>query len=208
MGRRSTVRYRCLFYEAFFEEQHHRRVGMPLALYAVALNSRHEVGSSPNIHLQEETMIPATTTRVAEQTDEAINASIRRQTEENVAYFAAQGRGEIDRRLEELDREWDIERTLEANAASIALIGLGLGAFVNRRFFALPAIVAGFLLQHAVQGWCPPIPVFRRLGFRTASEIDSERYALKAVRGDFERLPDREAMSDDGAARLLEAMRR
>jgi hypothetical protein len=50
--------------------------------------------------------------------------------------------------------------------------------------------------------------VFRRLGFRTASEIDSERYALKAVRGDFERLPDREAMSDDGAARLLEAMRR
>ncbi|HET9960833.1 MAG TPA: hypothetical protein VFQ34_00740 [Nitrospiraceae bacterium] len=153
-------------------------------------------------------MIPATTTRVAEQTDEAINASTRRQTEENVAYFATQGRGEIDRRLAELDREWDIERTLEANAASIALIGLGLGAFVNRRFFALPAIVAGFLLQHAVQGWCPPIPVFRRLGFRTASEIDSERYALKAVRGDFERLPDREAMSDDGAARLLEAMRR
>jgi hypothetical protein len=45
-----------------------------------------------------------------------------------------------------------VERTLEANAATIALIGLGLGAFVDRRFFALPGIVAGFLLQHAVQG--------------------------------------------------------
>ena len=153
-------------------------------------------------------MIPPTTTRVAEQTDEAINARICRQTEQSVVYFAKQGRVEIDRRLEELDREWDIERTLEANAASIALIGLSLGAFVSRRFFVFPAIVAGFLLQHAVQGWCPPIPVFRRLGFRTASEIDTERYALKAVRGDFERLPDHEAMGEDGAARLLEAMRR
>ena len=28
-------------------------------------------------------------------------------------------------------------------------------------------------------------PVFRRLGFRTASEIDYERYARKALRGDF-----------------------
>lgn len=45
--------------------------------------------------------------------------------------------------------------------------------------------VGGFLLRHAVQGWCPPLPVFRRLGARTQSEIDHERYALKALRGDF-----------------------
>jgi hypothetical protein len=52
------------------------------------------------------------------------------------------------------------------------LIGLALGATVDRRFFLVPGLVAGFLLQHAVQGWCPPIPFFRRRGFRTASEID------------------------------------
>ena len=50
---------------------------------------------------------------------------------------------------------------------------------------ALPIAVAGFLLQHAVQGWCPPVPVMRRLGFRTEREIDAERTALKALRGDF-----------------------
>jgi hypothetical protein len=61
---------------------------------------------------------------------------------------------------------------------------------VNRRWFALPAIVATFLLQHAVQGWCPPLSVFRRLGFRTAAEIDHERYALKAIRGDFAQIGD------------------
>jgi hypothetical protein len=46
-------------------------------------------------------------------------------------------------------------------------------------------MVTGFLLQHAIQGWCPPVPILRRLGFRTADEINRERYALKALRGDF-----------------------
>jgi hypothetical protein len=91
----------------------------------------------------------------------------------------------IERRLMELDREWDIERVLELNASVAALTGMTLGATVDRRWFLLSALVAGFLLQHAVQGWCPPIPILRRLGFRTPSKIDEERYALKAMRGDF-----------------------
>ena len=91
----------------------------------------------------------------------------------------------IGERLRELDAEWDIERTLAANAATLALTGSLLGAFVNKRWLALPVVVTGFLLQHALQGWCPPLPLFRSRGVRTASEIDRERYALKALRGDF-----------------------
>jgi hypothetical protein len=91
----------------------------------------------------------------------------------------------ISARIAELEREWDIERVLEANAATVALIGLALGATVNRRWFALPAVVAGFLLQHALQGWCPPLPIFRRFGVRSAAEIHEEIVALKALRGDF-----------------------
>ena len=133
-------------------------------------------------------MIPATVKRVEENTDEAINNRIYRQTVRNLSHFANQGSTEINRRLEELDREWDVERTLEANAASLALLGIGLGAFIDRRFFIFPALVTGFLLQHAVQGWCPPLPVLRRLGIRTAREIDMERLALKVLRGDFQDL--------------------
>jgi hypothetical protein len=103
-----------------------------------------------------------------------------------------------------LDREWDIERTLEANAASVALIGLGLGTFLDRRLYVLPALVCGFLLQHAIQGWCPPVPLFRRLGVRTASEIDHERYALKALRGDFRRWG--ETSEDEGALEPQQAL--
>lgn len=56
---------------------------------------------------------------------------------------------------------------------------------MDRRFALIPLVVGSFLLQHAVQGWCPPLPVFRRMGVRTQTEIDEERAALKALRGDF-----------------------
>lgn len=134
-------------------------------------------------------MVPSTVERVPLHTAAELNRRIRRDTDERVARYANAGTEAIDHRLQELDREWDIERLLEANAATVSLIGLTLGATVSRKLFVIPALVAGFLLQHAVQGWCPPVPLFRRLGFRTASEIDHERYALKALRGDFRRLP-------------------
>ena len=153
-------------------------------------------------------MVPATTTRVPQHTAEHINQRIREQTEANIARYAAAG-PEIDRRLKELDREWDVERTLEANASTLALIGVVLGATVSSWWLLLPGVVAALLLQHAVQGWCPPVPVFRRLGFRTQTEIDYERYALKALRGDFRDLPTVAQGSDQAAAHeLLLAMQR
>ena len=123
-------------------------------------------------------MLPSTADRVPLHTAPAINARIARQTDDNIARYRAAGPQSIQQRLSELDREWDIERAIEANASSLALVGLVLGAFVNRRFLVLPAAVAAFLLQHALQGWCPPVPVLRRLGFRTQSEIERERCAL------------------------------
>jgi hypothetical protein len=88
------------------------------------------------------------------------------------------------------DKEWDIERTLEANAAALSLMGLLLGR-KWRRIDYLPIVVAAFLLQHAIHRWRPPVSIFRRMGVRTMQEIDRERYALKALRGDFENIkPD------------------
>lgn len=148
----------------------------------------------------------STTDRVAAHTPEAVNAALQRETDARVSYFATH-KDEIDQHLDELDGEWDIERALEANAATIALAGIVLGAFVDRRLLVLPAAVAAFLLQHAVQGWCPPLPLLRRLGFRTAREIESERVALKALRGDFVRPPVAAAPAREQAAQALSAAR-
>jgi len=126
-------------------------------------------------------VLPSTVERVPLHTAPEINERIRRKTDETVLRMRSAGPERIRARLGELDREWDIERAIEVNAATVGLIGLGLSIGVDRRFLVLPVAVFSFLLQHAVQGWCPPVPVLRRLGFRTASEIERERDALRAL---------------------------
>ena len=135
-------------------------------------------------------MLPSTVDRVPEQTATRVNERIRLRMRERVASLAAAGPAAVAARLEELDREWDTERTLEANAATLTAVGSALALLVDRRFAVVPLVVGGFLLQHALQGWCPPLPIFRRRGVRTQAEIEQERYALKAIRGDFAQFRD------------------
>lgn len=116
--------------------------------------------------------------RVARHTPADLNRRISRQTHDSIQYYERH-RDEIPHRLGHLSREWDIERLLEANASTLVLVGLGLGAMVDRRFLIVSAVVAAFLLQHAIQGWCPPVPLLRRLGVRTRQEIEFERHALQ-----------------------------
>lgn len=123
--------------------------------------------------------------RVRANTTPKVNRQIDRNIGAHVRSYAQRSRGEITRHIRELDREWDIERWLEMNASALALTGLVLGLTHSRKWLALPGIVLPFLLQHALQGWCPPVPLFRRLGIRTREEIDREKHALKLLRGDY-----------------------
>jgi len=125
----------------------------------------------------------------AKSVDRKIDAAF----ECSLRHYATTDEDTIRRRLDELDREWDMERAVELNASALALTGTVLGLLVNRKWFSLPLVVTGFLLNHAVRGWCPPVPVFRRMGVRACKEIERERYALLALCGRFreaERNPD------------------
>ena len=124
--------------------------------------------------------------RVRRVSGSETNVEIDSQILFNLEFYKSEGKRAIDARIEELDREWDIERTLEINAAAFALAGTLFGAFLSKRFLILPVLVTTFLAQHALQGWCPPVPLFRKMGVRTRPEIDREKYALKALRGDFD----------------------
>jgi hypothetical protein len=130
-------------------------------------------------------MISSTVERVPANTSDRINRRIQRDMLQRIYYYQ-QHPDQIETRLAELDQEWDIERTLEANASVLILANLFLSILFGRKHLFFAAGISGFLLQHAVQGWCPPIPVFRRLGLRTATEIEIERYALKILRGDMD----------------------
>ncbi|MGZ8471480.1 MAG: hypothetical protein ACXWZ7_18960 [Gemmatirosa sp.] len=107
-------------------------------------------------------------------------------------------------RLTELDREWDTDRAVELEASLMGLAGLALGAFVRPAFRAMPAVVAGAVLLHATTGVYPLLPIFRRLGLRTAQVIARERYALKALRGDFDGVPP--LGTTDAASRVRAAL--
>jgi hypothetical protein len=137
--------------------------------------------------------LPPTSTRVERNTRPELNELIRARTDARLARLEGGQAVEFRARLAELDREWDIERVLQANASTLVVLGTLLGAKVDRRFLLLPAAVFTFFAQHALQGWCPPLPILRRRGVRAAREIERERYAVKALRGDFDSVPAPEA---------------
>jgi hypothetical protein len=135
---------------------------------------------------------PFETERVRRHTSPVLNAQIDERILHTLRLYSGKPRDLITARLNELDDEWDVERVLETNASTLALTGVALSIAVNRKWLLLTAGVLGFLFQHGTQGWCPPLPVLRRLGIRTRDEINRERFALKYLRGDFSDLNDGE----------------
>jgi DNA-binding transcriptional ArsR family regulator len=144
---------------------------------------------------------------VRESTSDETNERLDRAMRERVRECARIGPEAVSRRIEELEREWDIESYLAMNASALAATGVLRGAVHSRRWLVAPAVVLPFLFQHAVQGWCPPVPLFRRLGVRTRREIEQERYALKAVRGDFDEIAEGEPAPPERAARAIDGVR-
>ncbi len=119
--------------------------------------------------------------RVPRHTDTQVNQRIRDESRRRVAYYREHP-DEIGQRLKQLNEEWDVERALATGSSLLSLVGLGLGFGRRRRGFLLTLGVQGFYLQHTLQGWCPPLPILRRLGFRTPMEIEMERAELKEIR--------------------------
>jgi hypothetical protein len=126
-------------------------------------------------------------------------AVLQRIDEDTAAHLDRAARGDpalIGERLEALDREWNTDRVIELEAACTGLAGLALGVLARPAFLSLPAIVGAALFVHAAKGPYPLLPALRRLGFRTAREIARERYALKALRGDFHDIGDAQRRSN------------
>jgi hypothetical protein len=122
---------------------------------------------------------------VRRHTASAVLRRIDERTSRSLWDAASADDEQMEKRLAELDQEWDTDRVLESEASAMGLLGLALGAFVSRKLLVLPALVAVGVFVHAQTGRYPMMPLFRRLGVRTAREIARERYALKALRGDF-----------------------
>lgn len=118
-----------------------------------------------------------------------LNKRIDERVEQCVRDMAQQERPEMSRYLARLDREWDIWRAVSVTAGSACLLGLLLARVDGQGWRVLSAVSAGLLLHHGLFAWGPLGELVRALGVRTRREIDLEKFAIKALRGDFERVP-------------------
>lgn len=144
-------------------------------------------------------ILPATSHRVATYTNPEINEMIRNNTLENLLCLEDASEEELTRRIRHLNSEWDTERFEEAKAA-VCVMGCSLFGIAKNKYWSFLTLIAGtFLLQHALLGWCPSTPVIRKMGIRTAEEINQEKAVIKMLRKDYAH-----AKSSD-AAELLKA---
>jgi hypothetical protein len=119
-----------------------------------------------------------------EQTHEKDNIFDR--TFNLVKEFSHKGKAKITERLQQIEKEMDLERVLHLNLATIALAGVALSySTEDKDWLYMPA--AAVLLLAVDTAFCltAKVPLLRRLGLRLKDEILHERYALKAFCGDF-----------------------
>lgn len=124
--------------------------------------------------------------RVRARSSASVTDKIDQATEARVERLKHTGPVEAGRRLAELDREWDIDRALMLLFAGVGGLTFSLGharmgAFRKwNRWLSLFSVQLAFLGVHAAYGWCPPVALLRRLGFRTQKEIQAEREVVEA----------------------------
>lgn len=103
--------------------------------------------------------IPSTRDRVPLHTAHAVNEQIECDIEASIFAHSADPE-QISDRLKKLDEEWDVECTIEANASTLAFIGVVLGYFVHPYWLALPALVTAFLSSMPFKVGALPFPFF------------------------------------------------
>lgn len=126
--------------------------------------------------------------RVREHSSAPATQAIDQATEARIERLKRSGSAiEAGRRLADLDREWDIDRALMMIFSGVGGLTFSLGLSRVRSFrkangwLYLFGAQLAFLGLHAAYGWCPPIAVLRRLGFRTQKEIQAEREIVEAI---------------------------
>jgi hypothetical protein len=125
------------------------------------------------------TFPPQETDRVRRHTPKDLRERIDHDAARCVEEFVERPHIELTARIEELDRAWDVERALALGCGALALVG---AAGVR----AASAVAGVGLLWFASKGGGPLVRVLRRRRLRTRRELDVEKYALKALRGDFD----------------------
>lgn len=104
---------------------------------------------------------------------------------DSVRFYGSLGPAALSERLRALDEEPDLETVGSMALAGAGTLGLVFGFLGSRLWRLLAWISLPLLFAHARGKLKAPEDFLRSLGLRSRREIQEERYALKALRGDF-----------------------
>lgn len=139
------------------------------------------------------------------------NKSAENRTLDNIRFYGSLGREGIDERIRALEDEWDVERAVTVGLSGAGLAGLIVGLLGSRVWRLLAWIALPLLFLFGQGKWRPSNGILKSLGLRSRKEIQDEKYALKALRGDFRNVdPEPEeagALKERNSARAMEAVR-
>ena len=99
---------------------------------------------------------------------------------ENAINFLAPNAENINKRLQQIDSEWDLERVYEMNESFAQLSGTLLGKIITKHC-KLPVLTTTFLAQETTPYWNPPVAIFKSLGYRMKEEIENEKKTLRSL---------------------------
>ncbi len=109
----------------------------------------------------------------------------------------------ICERLAELESEWTAGRAAKASTGVFIVTGLVLALTVSLLWLILPIIGGAVMFQYIFGRKSLIGELYHALGFRSGSEIEQEKMALRVLRGDFVLLPTVHTIEDrDALARM------
>lgn len=115
----------------------------------------------------------------------SINDRIEEKIANQIRVFSRKDSEDITERINQLDQEWDLDRTLVALLSGGASIFSLLGATKRQKWAYFPSILLSILTLHSFKRWSFIGLLLRRFNIRSKDEISSEKYALKTLRGDY-----------------------
>jgi hypothetical protein len=128
----------------------------------------------------------------------------RQRIEDRLHSVAFGGQPAITQRLAQLDEEWSAGRVAKIIIASGILFGLAAAVLLSWWWLALPVALGLLQLQYLGSREGLLTRALKKLGLRSSVEIEHERFALKALRGDFHNLPVIYERADEDALSRLE----
>lgn len=133
--------------------------------------------------------------RIRANTRAAVNELIDLKVVDNIHFYLNRRPDKLDERIDELSAESDVEQIIFHGTARLIIASAALGLVLNRRFWLVALALSGMLVQLSWQGWCLPLPLLRRAGWRSRQEIDAEKNALLAAQQEQEHEAAREVQN-------------